>query len=155
MPRQTIFGELDQLQLGVGEYPAIRLSSDLGIPIQRRNVDEHVIRERVHLQKHVTAAISAELAVGRLLGVEVLDLVLALGDTERIPLYHGYESQSPAADVGAVRAQTIMDLERLLGVLIANRVGVAAAPSRRAKSFAHCLISFPKRRIYTIYAYKH
>jgi hypothetical protein len=154
MSWQAIFRELYQLQLGIGEYPAIRLSSDIGITVERRDVDEYVIWEWVYFQKHVTATISAELAVGGLLGVEVLDLALALGNTERIPFHHGYKSQSTSTYVGAVRAEAVMYLERLLGVLVADRICVAPASSRGAKSFAHCLISFPKRCINILHAYK-
>ena len=61
------------------------------------------------------------------LGVDFANLLPALGDLERITLHHGDESDRAATDVGAVRAETVVDLEGRFGVLITNRVGIATA----------------------------
>jgi hypothetical protein len=74
---------------GFREHPPVWASTDLAIPGQSWYVDQHVFRERVHIQENVAAAISTEPAMSGRLGVEVADLLLALGDLGRIALHHG------------------------------------------------------------------
>jgi hypothetical protein len=75
----------------------------------------------------VTAAVLAEAAVTGRFGIDVLYLVFALGDAERGALDHGDDRQSAATGVGAVRAEAIVNLERFLGVFVADRIAIATA----------------------------
>src|SRR5215217_9158320 len=102
-----------------------------------------MVRERVYVEEHVAATIPAEPAMGGRLGVEVADLLLALRDPKRVALDHGDKGHRPAADVGAVCAETVMNFKRRAGVLIAHRIGVATAPPSCLHALlTHCHSSF-------------
>jgi hypothetical protein len=106
--------------------PAIRLLARIALPIQRRDVNQNEIGERVHIKEHVASAGAAKPTVTRRFGVEVLYLLLALSNRERISFDHCDDCQGAAARVCAIGTQTVMNLERLFRILIPNRVLFAA-----------------------------